>query len=425
MNQYFALYSELSSFVVSLVIEILKLVIAMSGIMSFGLKKEKKWYFIWFGIAVSVVAVLYLSSAMNAITLPVTAVVLALLLFSGKNKVLYALLLEITICVLDEAVASVVSRLFGVELGTHYMLTGSVSMIFISLVAYILQSRKRRGLDYSLKRMNAFYLIMLALAQFVVLYYTSSVHNKNGATRILMYAIISTVLLVEAVMIYSLNKKDYYYNISMINQQMMDNQEKYYSNLLSHENEIRSFRHDVKNHFLCLEALISEGRNDEALEYISGLKGSLALKSPGVRTGNTIVSAIASDYVSKYPEVTLEWNGLIPNELKISRVDVCTIFSNILGNAFESAVNSEGKRVNVIAETVTNNMIVTVSNDIGAPVVIKDGLFESSKEDKTNHGIGTQNIKKSVKSNGGETEFSFDDKIFTVKIVLPNSLELF
>ena len=70
-------------------------------------------------------------------------------------------------------------------------------------------------------------------------------------------------------------------------------------------------------------------------------------------------------------------------------------------------------------------MIVTVKNTIGAPVKMKDGVFETSKDDKENHGIGTINIQKSVKANDGIVEYNYDESMFEIRIILPNALKVF
>ena len=420
------MYSSLPVFLISLVIEVLKLIIIMSGIFSFSFARDKKNYIGFLGAACVITAVLYRFDFMNPLTLPLTAMIMTAFVITGKKKNIYIILSEVTASCVDEGVNYFVVKVNWSQNVDYYVISNAFGMVIFSLVAYFIQSRRKRGFDYSVKRMNVFYLIMLILAQCVIMYYTSALYGKNAFNKLVMFIIIAVVLFVELAMIYTLNQKEYYLNTSMINKKMLDTQEKYYLTLLDHESEIKKFRHDVKNHLLSLEALIKEGKNEEAVGYISELKGSFALNSPEIRTGNTIVSAIASDYVSKFPDAELEWNGLIPDELKISSVDVCTIFSNVLGNAFESAVKSEtDKKVNVVIETVTNSMIITVRNSIGEPVVEKDGIFETSKEDKTNHGLGTQNIRSCVKSNSGEVEFNFDDKIFEVRIILPNALQVF
>ena len=78
--------------------------------------------------------------------------------------------------------------------------------------------------------------------------------------------------------------------------------------MLAHQDELRKFRHDLNNHLISVEALIDEGKYDEVKKYFSEVKGIFTNRNPEVKTGNTIVSAIASDYMVKYPDVKLVYN---------------------------------------------------------------------------------------------------------------------
>lgn len=420
------MYSSLPEFIISLVIELIKLIILMSGVLSFELNKNKKRHIGVLFAAAGIIAVLYKVNFMNAITLPVVSMIIACFMISGNRKFIYVFIAELSICCADEAITAIMCRLISFEYGDYYIISNSVSIILITFLSYMFQNRKKPGIYDAKSGFNLIYLIVLLLAQVVILFYTSSLHDKNKQSRIFMFAIIGMIIVVEITMVYSVNKKNYYYNISEINQKMLESQEKYYMKLLDHENEIRKFRHDMNNHIIGIEALLKEEKYSEAGEYLVRLKDSFINTNPEIKTGNTIVSAIASDCAARHPAAELEWNGLIPPKLNISNVDICTLFSNVLGNAFENAVLSESeKKVSVKIETVTNNMIVTVRNNIGVPVKIKDGVFETSKDDKINHGIGTQNIKNVVESNKGILEYNFDNQYFEIKIILPNVLKLF
>lgn len=421
------MYRTLPVFIGSLVVEVVKLVIVMSGIFNFTLKKDNKRVVLSTVITliVSSVAFLLLSKVNYvALLVPVTAMFLACIFIADKKKIIHVFLAEISLSGIDEMINNIVQKY--IESEYSGMISISVTVIFVSMISYFLQYRRKGRMDESVKNIGNFYLVTLILAQFVVGYYASVINSRTGFSRLWLFVMIAVILFVEAVMIYSLNRKNYYFNLSMINQQLLKNQEQYYMKLLAHENEVRSFRHDVKNHLLSIKALIAEEKYDEASEYISELEDSLALKKSAIRTGNTVVSAIASDYAERYPSVEIKWNGLVPEELNISNVDICTIFSNILANAFENAVKSEKeKKVDVKIETVTNNMIVTVLNSVGVAVKEKDGVFETTKDDKQIHGIGTRNVRKTVEANKGIIEYNYNSEIFEIKIILPNVLKLF
>ena len=448
------MYSTIPEFSAAIFLDSLKLIIMMCGIFNFSIKKEKKWLLVSIGVAVCLTSVFvavplllnvdptvevifsetdrpaaYMIArifSLNSASVPFTVFFSVLHLLTGKKKMLLLLLSELSINAVDEVIHAGVCRIFNTDYNDYYLLTTSLTIIILALPAYIIQGRKKKGLDYPLKKMGAFYLIMLVIAQLVVFYYACSIHISFGIKRTYLTSAIAVIIMIEGAMIYTSSRKDYYYNLSVMNQKMLDVQENYYMKLLAHQDELRKFRHDLNNHMISVEALIDEGKYDEVKKYFSEVKGIFTNGNPEVKTGNTIVSAIASDYIAKYPDVKLNWNGMFPDELAISNTDICTMFSNVLGNAFEnSAKCKDDKTVDVTVETITNSMIVTVRNTVAEKAVVKNGAFISSKADKGSHGIGTQNIKKCVELNNGIVEYKFDETMFEVKIILPNAMKVF
>jgi hypothetical protein len=431
----------------------------MCGIFNFSIKKEKKWPFVSLGVAVCLIsifvavplllhvdpaisankevfdacyaerpvaAIVSVIFSLNSGTLPFTVLFSVFHLITGKKKILFLFLSELSISVIDEIVHAGACRIFNTEYSDYYLLTTSMTIILLALPAYIIHGKKKKGLDYPVRKMGIFYLIMLVIAQMVVFYYAASIHNTFGINRTYLTSAIAVIIMIEAAMIYISSRKDYYYNLSVMNQKMLDVQESYYMKLLAHQDELRKFRHDLNNHMISVEALIDEGKYDEVKEYFSEVKGIFTNSNPEVKTGNTIVSAIASDYIAKYPEVKLNWNGMFPDELTISNTDICTIFSNVLGNAFENSDKcKDDKTVDVTVETISNSMIVTVRNTVAEKAVMKNGAFVTSKADKNSHGLGTQNVKKCVELNNGMVEYKFDESKFEVKIILPNAMKVF
>ncbi len=430
------MYSTVPEFSVSVILEVIKLVIIMCGIFNFKIKEDKKWILISLGSGSVLTVLFYILNGfwtynygLNPLTMLITAMIMVAVLVTGKKKLLMVLISEFTVSSIDELIHYYVCKLFDASYNnSFYILTTSLSIIILTVPACIVRTRKKKknGLEYPVEKMSTFYLSLLVISQFVLLYYTGILHEYTGINRQIINICILFIIATELGMFFIIGRKDYYHNLSVINEKMLDVQEKYYMKLLDHEDEIRKFRHDVNNHIISLEALLEEGKLEESKKYLSEIKGAYPLVKSVVRTGNTIVSAIASDYAERFPEVTLEWEGLFPDELTISNTDICTIFSNVLGNAFENADKSEKEKiVSANVKTVTNSMIVTVKNTIGAPVKMKDGVFETSKDDKENHGIGTINIQKSVKANDGIVEYNYDESMFEIRIILPNALKVF
>ena len=205
-----------------------------------------------------------------------------------------------------------------------------------------------------------------------------------------------------------------------MHEKILTAQKEYYEHLLDLESETRRFRHDINNHILCINALLSDNKYDAAKDYVQEIGESISSMRNKLATGNSLVNAIVNDISIKYNNVMLEWQGMIPEELTISNMDICTIFSNLLDNAFCAASKCSSGKVGVTVKTVANSLMVTIKNDISEPVKVKSSKFITSKKDKKNHGIGTMNVLECVKSHEGKVEYSYTDKDFTAEVILPN-----
>ena len=181
---------------------------------------------------------------------------------------------------------------------------------------------------------------------------------------IIIFALLAVVIMNNA-------SKKYYENSSHMQGKMLDMQKAYYEEMLLREQETKKFRHDINNHMLCLRSPIDSGNYTEAEKYISDLCSRISTLRNKYSTGNELVNAIVNDTASRYESVKLTWNGILSDELNISNMEICIIFSNLLDNAFCAASKChENGRVDVEVKTVTNSLLFTVKNNIAEPVTI-------------------------------------------------------
>ena len=118
---------------------------------------------------------------------------------------------------------------------------------------------------------------------------------------------------------------------------------------------------------------------------------------------------------NKYSDVKINWKGDIPINLCLSSMDLCTIFSNLISNAFEAACQADKKEVDVSIKVIETKLLIVVSNYTKEKPDIIDGKIKSSKKEK-NHGYGIKNIKKCVENNEGDFNITFVDNIFTAEV---------
>lgn len=208
-----------------------------------------------------------------------------------------------------------------------------------------------------------------------------------------------------------------------MNQKLLEAQNNYYLMLLQKEAETKAFRHDINGQFVQLRALYEQGKYKDLGAYISQLQAATSSLSSKERIiiGNDYVGIIVSDLKNRYADVELEWFGILP-ELSLSYMDVCTLFYNLLKNAFEAAAEATEKWVKATAKVQGVSLFLCISNSYRRLNADKNGEFLSTKQGD-GHGYGMANIKKCVERNSGSYEVTLTDNTFQTEIILPNAVK--
>lgn len=200
---------------------------------------------------------------------------------------------------------------------------------------------------------------------------------------------------------------------------LLEKQLKYYKEMELIDTEIRKFRHDIKNHFICMEALLNAGNTEELKDYFHDLQTSFSYPEKIFYTGNEIISAILH-YDLHYnckPEVDVKIYGNLPEIVTVSAMDLCTIFSNLLSNAITSANQCAEifkPQITIWFSGGNTFFSIVTENSIIPPQ--KDGL--KKKRDR-NHGYGLKKINEVLEKYGGRCERKIEQQIMTIKIYLP------
>jgi len=200
-------------------------------------------------------------------------------------------------------------------------------------------------------------------------------------------------------------EKDYYYNQCEL---MRDS-----------TNELRAFRHDIKNHLSTINYSINHNKPDDAAAHIATLIGNTETPGNFSKTGN-----IAFDSIINYKLRNVEEDGIttvvdvsIPQNLNIEVSDTVKIMGNILDNAINAVNIVDEKSINLKIKFNKGRLIINLENTFNGIVRYEKNKIAPLIDDGK-HGYGLKNVQSSVEKYNGIMEMTHSDTAFVIDILL-------
>lgn len=224
-----------------------------------------------------------------------------------------------------------------------------------------------------------------------------------------------------------------YYMVNMLEQEsemqqlrllheQTQNQMNLYQSMKEQYEQQRRFFHDYKNQLNCIQGMIESGQTQEAMEYISGLNGSLHQGAMCVNTDHIVVNVMLN---RKYQEacekgivMTMVSGDL--SGITMSEEDIVTLLGNLLDNAIEACEKLTESRVIQFKMVIEDaQLVLSIRNPVREPVRIKDNRIVTSKHNKAQHGIGLLNVDSVIRKNNGTSVLKCEDGWFSFAAMIP------
>ncbi len=192
----------------------------------------------------------------------------------------------------------------------------------------------------------------------------------------------------------------------------------YYTRLYEKNEQTRARQHDMHHMLQTVEAMMKEGEYEKTLAFIQKWKKSEGTKNKIIYSQNRIVDAVIDGVLGselEQNEITLNYNGKIPQQIGIDDLDLCLLISNLLENAKEAVQKLDMDRKEIGLKIGRKESLICI--DIRNPYT-QGG--ECTKEEGW-HGYGLKNVKEIVEKYDGEIEVQDENNIFTVSIILESA----
>ncbi len=196
--------------------------------------------------------------------------------------------------------------------------------------------------------------------------------------------------------------------------------EKHFEEVQSIYDKMRGWRHDYHNHIQALLALV--GDDERTRDYLWKLNKDLTEVDTVVKTGNVTVDAILNSKLTliKSKDIPVDAVARVPDDLKISEIDLCAIIGNLLDNAIEAVLPlpPEARFIRIYIGMLKSQLYISVTNSTASEPRKVGEKYVSTKGE--GRGVGLMRVDSIAKRNGGTVNRQNESGVFATEVLLNN-----
>ena len=192
---------------------------------------------------------------------------------------------------------------------------------------------------------------------------------------------------------------------------------------------LRSLRHDIKNHMQTIQGLSLSGDTETAKAYMEKLNDAFEEMDGKFSTGNTLCDVILNDKYRIAKKENIAMSVDFRYARGVSDFDLGIILSNLCDNAIEACrkVQKQERKIDISYKVDGPCVLLVVRNSYDGKEIIfgEDGLPVSSKcllsEDSprgNNHGMGLKNVSVIAEAYYGKLQIDTEKKAFSTTVML-------
>ena len=360
------------------------------------------------------------------------AMVLTSLIFSKRKirdtlmiipaVVFYTMLSALSGVILEEIFWTEGTELVAGAVPFSYLIVDGMLIILIAILCHIVQKKKlnmtlRGGEIFSIMCYFFFGMFVWLFVKLVNMHWVGSLKILLGVVGAFFYYAVFLVYIRHLIVV----RKS-----AAMNEQIKT-EENYVQTLLVYlekykeENEdIKELRHDLRNHLQVMQKLYEKRENNELEKYIADLVGKTETIKELRITGNQAADIVISGQKERAEkaDIVFTCKGEFDALDKMQAVDVCTLLSNLLDNAYEASLQVNEPFISIKGVKNRNYFVIEISNRTSSQVKINKGRAETTKK-SDNHGNGMGIVNRLVEKYQGECIFQCEEKIFSCKIMFP------
>lgn len=395
-------------------------------------KKFPKWIYL-----VALFLYIILSMLVASIKVPVLNVVFSMLVLcilsyllyntAGKNVIINAVIVIVYLAIVDMTVTIIFSiftsdsAYIALQNPKFFFVSGIGNALLILCTSNLLIQIIIRCQISKVSKCLHLYMIFLVVFEFSILLWALQTNTEIEHNLPLLFLCLGFII-VDGGILYlfkMLSKNTALEKQTELMEQQHDMTVKHYEGLQERYDETQRTLHDIKKHLQVITN-IETGKSGLKEEYTEELIQSIDGMLRQFQCSDKIVCAIIWDKIQicNKDGIALDINMQDIEFDFMDKIEVTTLFANLLENAIEACQRSgyPQKEIHLRIHKFKNYIVIKMQNTIGSKLTFDRGKLKSSKPG--HHGLGMTILSNLANKYCGNLKYDYTEEYFETKIIL-------
>ncbi len=354
----------------------------------------------------------------------------ALCIMFGYIECIVNLLVGILLSVCyDEYILTIFRGFTSQHIISHILAEAAV----IGLLFYFAHIQRKLSPEYGLQFWKIFNILIITFFIISVMFMTAYPVTSPSSVAEYIYVITTAMFFVLTIVIIRLSitvsdKRRQADKLRTIRDTFENLEEAYYVQLDA-ITATRKMRHDMKAHISAVTALIRQNNVEEAISVLHEFCANLELPSAKIEelTGNIYVDIILSNKLALFRQhdINFEYELDFLNDVHIENIDITSVVSNLLDNAYEAASVSEKKYIRFQLMDYDSHIFIRTLNSYAIEPIsssVLGSVLNSTKKDPGVHGLGMEIIRDLADKYNGSFIWNIHDGLFDAYVTMAKDI---
>lgn len=265
-------------------------------------------------------------------------------------------------------------------------------------------------------------LFLITFSELTIIYFLVNKGSGKAEEKNLAGILIVFTAFVFALMVLLLRflkkTEDTEKQLFVVRNEAMEHQ---YQELREAYERYRHLIHDEKHILSYLKECLEDGEYTEALSFIESSQNRMIDKSKSFWTGITTLDFMLNIKKRKMDHLGIQFElstgvSVIPME----DADFVVLLGNLLDNAIEAVeqCEAENRRIWMSIQNANEMFLLRMKNTYKVTPQRKKERFLTQKADEKSHGVGIESVKRIAEKYEGDVQFTYEQGIFEVSLVI-------